>query len=292
MITLVSSGAKIKDQVAHLLSTLPTSYDGVITAIETLSEDNLTLAHVKIRLLDREVKPRNKSSDTSRKVHTEKTINFARKSNFKNYKIQKNHYHGNNKFQFPKKNPNHANMKCHHCGRKGHAKADCYYFLNQRNNHKDDPIRTAQNIQVIGEMPLSQTPMNNSSRFAFMTGNYERNSKNKDKIFFFLDSGASDHFMNGSELSEIFEILKSPLKISIAKNGAFITATKKGTLSITTNMGEIGEINNVLYCPESPYNLLSVSRLQQAGITIIFNHENVEICRNSKPITKGIQMNN
>lgn len=153
MIELVSSGAKIEefDQVAHLLTTLPTSYDGVITAIETLSEENLTLAHVKIRLLDHEVKLRNESSDTSRKVlHTEKTINFTRKSNFKNNKVQKN-YHGNNKTQFLKKNPNHAALKCHHCGRKGHIKPDCHYYLKtQRNNPRGDLTRTAQNIQVIG----------------------------------------------------------------------------------------------------------------------------------------------
>lgn len=141
-------------------------------------------------------------------------------------------------------------------------------------------------------MPRSHTPVNNPSGFAFMTGNYERNSKNINTIFFILDSGASDHFINDSELSENFSMLKSPIKISIAKNGAFITATKRGTLSIKTNMGHLGEIHDVHYCHELPYNLLSVSRLQQAGMTIIFGEGNVVIYKNGEPITEGIKTNN
>lgn len=58
---LKSTGAMIEeiDVVCHLLLTLSLEYDAVVTALETLSTDQLKLSFVKNRLLDEEAKRSN-----------------------------------------------------------------------------------------------------------------------------------------------------------------------------------------------------------------------------------------
>lgn len=282
---LLAAGAKLEetDKVAHLLLTLPTIYDGVITAIETLSEDNLTLAFVKTRLLDHEVKLKNESNDTSVKVLQTTVEN---KGQFRKRKFENrtpNNY--NQRDQKAKKKS--YFVKCHHCGRKGHVKNDCYYFK-RMNQHKDaDRQRTIQAVDI----NQSSTSSAAASGFAFMTGEYNLDAT-ESKITFLLDSGASDHIINREDLFSNFIDLPIPVKISVAKHGEFISATKKGTLHVTSNMGVQGTLEDVLFCPEAPYNLLSVSKLQRAGATVIFDHRGTQICKHGKTIMRGKSVNN
>lgn len=286
---LLAAGAKLEetDKVSHLLLTLPTSYDGVITAIETLSEDNLSLAFVKTRLLDHEVKLINESRDTSVKVlQADNSDQLIKKRNF-HQKPTKNYKQGQYKIKPFKSNKMSPNIKCHHCGRKGHTKKNCYYYKRGlKYQYNADQNRTIQTVQITDP----STSNNNSSHFVFMAGDYQ--SVDESKITFLLDSGATDHLVKRDDLFSSILELQTPMKIAIAKTGSFITATKKGTIHVTSNMGVNGILEDVFYCPEIPYNLLSVRRMQNAGMTVVFNQEGVIVNKGGKTIMKGKPLNN
>ena len=284
---LLTAGAELEetDKVSHLLLTLPTSYEGVITAIETLSEDNLTLGFIKTRLLDHEVKVRNESSDTSVKVLQANKGNIAKRQNFEFPRLPKKFYRGQHKTWSFKPNRSLSIVKCHHCGRMGHVKKDCFYYKRGLQHQNAEKTRTVQTVQV----PQPST-VGNISSFAFVVGGFQSEVDVKNKITFLLDSGASDHLINREDLAVNFNELEEPIKISVAKNETFITATKKGTMNVTTNMGIQGTC--VYYCPDVSYNLLSVRRIQQAGLTTTFDDKGVKISKNANIIMTGKQLNN
>ena len=96
---LQAAGAQVNEmnKVAQLLLTLPTSYYGIVTAIQTLAEKDLTLTFVKTKLLDYGTKIKQENPDTSSKVlqieqlannRPSNKLNYDRKV-FKNYKRNK-----------------------------------------------------------------------------------------------------------------------------------------------------------------------------------------------------------
>lgn len=97
---LRSAGAKLENEdiVCHLLLTMPETYNNVVTALETLSPDTLTIEFVKGRLLDEEAKKSNS-------IKNEESSSDSAAFNAKN----------TGKFPF----------KCYNCDRVGHKSAEC-----------------------------------------------------------------------------------------------------------------------------------------------------------------------
>jgi len=100
--------------------------------------------------------------------------------------------------------------------------------------------------------------------------------KNKNSTTWILDSGASEHLTKNENHLRNVKLLSKSIKISIAKAGITLTASKVGTISCMTivNGKEIQvTINDVLYVPGLEFNLLSVPKLEANGLTIVFAEE-------------------
>lgn len=79
---LKSAGAKLEkeDTVCHLLLTIPETHNCVVTAIETLSTDKLTIEFVKGGLWDKEAKKKN-NGDNSYDKYQDKSAAFGTTAN-------------------------------------------------------------------------------------------------------------------------------------------------------------------------------------------------------------------
>lgn len=286
MVDLHAAGATVSEmsKIARLLLTLPNSYDALVTAIQTQADKDLTLAFVKIKLLDYEVKLQSEKTETSAKVLQTETIPSADKKNKKNKNFRGNFKKKqNNGFKNKKFNKNNKFKQCDHCGRRNHERKDCYFLKN--NTTGEDNQRTLHTIQT----------QNEEQRFAFMSADQFKNKVSSDltKAYFVIDSGATDHVVKDIDIFKTISTLEKPIKISIAKKGEVINATKIGTIEVKTNLGVTGVLENVLYVPEASTNLLSVSRIQQAGMSIIFGESGgVMVKRGGKTIFTGKSENN
>uniref|UniRef100_A0A6V7KQP7 Integrase catalytic domain-containing protein n=1 Tax=Bracon brevicornis TaxID=1563983 RepID=A0A6V7KQP7_9HYME len=82
------------------------------------------------------------------------------------------------------------------------------------------------------------------------------------------------------------------MRISVAKNDEFIMASKREDLKLITNEGIDSTLNHVLYCPKIPKSLLSVARMQTAGLLITFDKNGVKIHNEGKTVMSGESENN
>lgn len=81
------------------------------------------------------------------------------------------------------------------------------------------------------------------------------------------------------------------MKIAVAKNDTTVTAYIAGSIEVISEFGVKRKLEDVLFVPEVPHNLLSVSRMQQKGISVIFDPEGVRIKQINEIIATGKPVN-
>lgn len=259
------------DKINYLLVSMPRSFDGIVTALET--QHDLKWDQVKNSLLGEEEKKK--------------------------------------KFQTQKESINCAFL-CFNCGRPGHKKFQCRVPQQRGNNSKQSfnqgrggfgagrgssslPLRgkvfsqrghgrgNGANFYAEGEDSSDQ-------RIAFLACSQGAHSSEGQKLVWCVDSGCSNHYVNSEVYFNKYERLNVPKKISAAKNGVSLEAIGVG--QINANVFVRGEkipctVNNVFHVPDVRKNLLSVSKLEENGIKIVFYDKKVRAFLQNKMVFEG-----
>jgi|GEM_PF-5095902 len=112
-------------------------------------------------------------------------------------------------------------------------------------------------------------------------------SKNNRAALFTVDSGATDSLVTNKQGVEIYKSIAHPIHTA---NGSIIMAEAIGEFKSPTL-----PLEQVLVCPAVTENFLSVSKLNDQGLDVLFSNEKVLIGKNFQPgdvILEGLRRNN
>ena len=248
-LAIIGEPIKDEDKVVTLLASLPDSYNMLVTAFE---------ANADVPEMD---------------VVTEKLIHdeFKRKEAKKcqNEKVDSAFYSNN---QATNKNI----KKCHHCGKVGHIKKNCW---------KNPASKNFKKQQKANMVDSSETSGAECSGLLACQALAARSSSGSNE--WVVDSGATCHMSNQREIfSEMVELL-TPQKVLLGDKHS-LDATGKGSVQLKMNLpgGKVHLciLNDVLFVPDLAYSLLSVPKATKSGKVVKFNENSCSILDSSQKL--------
>lgn len=256
---------------------MPPSYNPIVTAIDILycqATTNISLDVVKNKLLmEEERQCKNKNKEEGPQAFIGNGRNFRGRGRGNNTGMRNNNNPNNNEYN-PRSNLNNNTgdfqFICYNCGRRGHKKFECRYNQNyNQGNPRNQQCNVTEDIEI-----------------AFLTSEDTALSTDTSTLKFIVDSGATNHLVNthfGKYLTNVKQISH---KIQVAKEGETIEAIKEGTLHLETNDGRNIKLGKVLLCNNLTHNLLSVKKIEQKGLQVLFKDGEVHIKKGEDKIIK------
>lgn len=258
--SLKSSGAEMGEIeiVCLLLLSMPKSFDGLVTAIETMEPNRITTEFVKNSLLD----------ESNKRNHGSSSIKLAGSSAMN------------------------TSVICYSCGKPGHYKSQCLQRKKKFGNRKKPNSSQWKNSNKKSETANNAKTEETREELLCAVETNKRENKTDGKfddathIKFVLDSGATEHMVNNKEYFDCVSNIDD-VHISVAKKNQMIVARQKGDITIQTFFnGDTNPktIKNVLIVKELKCNLMSIKSLTTRGYKVNFEKDVANVSFNGKTI--------
>lgn len=255
---------------AFLLSTLPPSFDVLVSVLSTRQDPSLS--DIRAALLDHEKRGRALNSASPSAI--------ALSAHEEHKKVGK------------------TTTMCKRCGKEHSMYERCRKVTEKATNNSSDTTRDSARSQDWRGRSNSGKPSQSSAHAARLEDDQpfdvpanQSNKKEKLESFAFtallaledenppsdrivIDSGASHHFINNSKLFTTLQEI-APRPIGIASDSKYVHATAIGTASVTVSIdGKPTSITleNALLVPSMPLCLLSVAVLNKKGYCVTFGN--------------------
>ena len=248
---LASIGAKVaeEDEVVTLLGSLPSSYSGLVPALE--ARENVTLDYVQQSLIQEEMKRKSANADGA--VHTEGDSALV----------------GASRKEYHWKPP-----ICWKCNESGHIQCFCPREKDARHEHG------AKAVKEISSLGGSTQDSNSDNDLGvFVAGsNMQQNGK------WLIDSGASSHMTSELQYLSNYRPFEVPETVGLG-DGRTVEALGFGNVSLRMLFSVSGPkpavLHDVLYVPKLSCNLFSVRAATSKGNIVQFDKSKCWIRRKS-----------
>lgn len=244
-------------KIALILSSLPKSWLGIITALEVRKDTELNLTLVNSKLIDEGMRRRNFST-----VKEESVLKIERsKGRYEHKKKEGENSNSSNK----------SNVFCYFCKKRNHIMKDCRKFKEFTEKNYANMIEENENDEFV--LSINEEKI------------YEIKAADNSREWT-LDSGATSHISNDKELfSELVPINNKSVKLA---NGERVNIMGIGCCCVKfINEHEkttILKLTNVLYVKDLKSNFISIKKLTNKGCEVRFYDQKADIQINGKII--------
>lgn len=257
-------------QIAIMLGSLPSSYDTLVTALESRSEKELTLALVKGKLIDEHKRRLGAKGE----VHRQLALKSFKKDNVRT---------------------------CYFCKKPGHLRDACIKYKSWRakkeyagkaeSNDTDDEIEGYRSFikelkakkERAGKAESNDTDDEAEYRCFIVC-----ESGHESEHIWCIDSGATSYMTPNRKFLEKFTELNDVVKLANGKT-TYVKGIGSGIVNCIGKNGQITPVKfeNVLYVPDLDGNLLSVKKLLEKGYKVNFERQQCAITKAGELVAQG-----